>query len=179
MGIPTLISTSTASGASNVSFTNITSAYDEYMWVCTDINPATNAKNIEINFSDDTSSWSYDLTKTTTYWAATHEEGEAEAPSISYSAGFDHANGTGYQNLADDIGSGGDESAAGIIHLFSPASTTYVKHFYSRFNSHHHSNRSDDYFVAGYINTTAAVTAIDFKMDAGNFDGVIQMYGIS
>ena len=33
--------------------------------------------------------------------------------------------------------------------------------------------------TAGYINSTAAVDEISFKMKSGNFDGVIQMYGIS
>ena len=33
-------------------------------------------------------------------------------------------------------------------------------------------------FTAGYINTTSAVDAIDFKMDSGKFDGTIKMYGL-
>ena len=76
------------------------------------------------------------------------------------------------------MGSGADESCAGELHLFNPASTTYVKHFWVRSME----NRSDDYawemFVGGYINTTSAIDEISFKMDSGNFDGVIQMYGI-
>ena len=38
MGIPTLISTATASGAASVDITSgIDSTYDEYMFVCTNI----------------------------------------------------------------------------------------------------------------------------------------------
>jgi hypothetical protein len=34
-------------------------------------------------------------------------------------------------------------------------------------------------FVAGYINTTTALTRIQFKMDSGNIDsGIIKLYGI-
>jgi hypothetical protein len=33
-------------------------------------------------------------------------------------------------------------------------------------------------FIAGYINTTTVINEISFKMPSGNFDGVIQMYGI-
>ena len=179
MGIPTLITTTTASGDSDVAFTNITSAYDEYMWVLTDINPGTNATALWINFSDDTSSWSYDLTKTSTFFNAMHRENDTEA-TLGYESTFDIAQGTGYIRLAhDDIGSGADESFAGILHLFSPASTTYVKHFYARGVVYHHDNYVTDGFIAGYVNTAAAVTAINFQPDQGVFDGVIQMYGIS
>jgi hypothetical protein len=41
------------------------------------------------------------------------------------------------------------------------------------------SDYSNDQFVAGYINDTTAIDEIQFKMDSGNFDGVIQMYGIA
>jgi hypothetical protein len=35
-----------------------------------------------------------------------------------------------------------------------------------------------NHFSAGYGNTTSAVNAIQFKMDSGNFDGTILLYGI-
>ena len=36
-----------------------------------------------------------------------------------------------------------------------------------------------DNFIAGYINTTAAITQIDFKFNSGNIDaGKIKMYGV-
>ena len=34
-------------------------------------------------------------------------------------------------------------------------------------------------YVGGYINDTTAIDNINFQMDSGNFDGVIQMYGIA
>ena len=179
MGIPTLITETTASGASSVSFTNITSAYDEYMWVVIDFNPGTNATALWINFSDDTSSHAYDLTKTSTFFAAYHDEANSSATLGSY-AGFDMAQGTGYIRFAhDDTGSGADESFSGILHLFSPSSTTYVKHFQSRTNSYYSSNISWEQHNSGYFNVTTAIDEISFKMASGNFDGVIQMYGIS
>ena len=77
------------------------------------------------------------------------------------------------------MGNGADESGAGVMHLFNPASTTYVKHFYSRFNTYRADDESQDSFPAGYFNTTSAIDAVKFTMSSGNFDGVIQMYGIS
>ena len=180
MGIPTLITTTTASGDSEVAFTNITNAYDEYMWVLTDIGPGTNATALWINFSDDTSSHSYDLTKTSTFFESVHSEDDTSTAALGYATSFDIAQGTGYIRLAhDDTGSVAHESFAGILHLFNPSNTTYVKHFYARGHVHHHYEQHHDGFIGGYINTTAAVTAINFQPDQGVFDGVIQMYGIA
>ena len=179
MGIPTLISTSTASNASSVAITSgIDSTYDEYMFVFTDIGPATNSVNFTFNGSDDTSSHSYDITKTTTGFNAYHNEGGSSA-ALSYDSTNDIAEGTGYLGLGIAIGNGADESLAGILHLFSPASTTYVTHFYARTNIYHASDFTEERYLAGYFNATAAITALDFKMSSGNFDGVIQMFGIS
>ena len=33
-------------------------------------------------------------------------------------------------------------------------------------------------YCAGYFNTTSAINAVQFKMESGNFDGTIKMYGI-
>ena len=178
MGIPTLISTHTASDSSSIDITSgIDSTYDEYMFVFTDINPVTDGTEFQFNMSDDTSSHSYDIVKTTTFFFAEHSEADASA--FAYQAARDLAQSTSDQELCVDVGNGSDESSAGILHLFSPASTTYVKHFYARFNEYHQNDLSGDCYIAGYFNTTAALTAIQFKMASGNFDGVIQMYGIS
>ena len=174
----TLITTNTASGAANSAFTSsIDSTYKLYIFKCIDINPATNSKNIEVNFSDDTSSHSYDLTKTSTSFMAWHNEDNSDA-GLQYNTSMDINQGTGYQNLVDDIGNGSDESCAGTLWLFNPSNTTYVKHFCARFNGYHAGDYTQDNFTGGYINTTAAVTAVDFKFDAGNFDGTIKMYGV-
>ena len=37
----------------------------------------------------------------------------------------------------------------------------------------------NNYFASGYINVTAAITEIQFKMTSGNLDGTIKMYGIA
>jgi hypothetical protein len=41
-----------------------------------------------------------------------------------------------------------------------------------------YANASFNTYVAGYGNTTSAVNAIQFKMNSGNFDGVIKLYGL-
>ena len=181
MGIPTLIADNSAdtTDLASVAFTSgIDSTYDEYMFVCTDINPATDDQYFQFNGSDDTSSWSYDITKTTTMFSSRHTEADDSAV-LGYNASGDIAQGTGYQNIMPGIGNGSDESGAAILHLFSPASTTYVKHFYVTTMMYSENDMPWHGFIAGYFNTTAAITAINFQMASGNFDGVIQLYGIA
>tara|TARA_Y100000296_G_C4981450_1_gene160812 strand:+ start:10 stop:546 length:537 start_codon:yes stop_codon:yes gene_type:complete len=178
MGIPTLISTHTASDTANVDITSgIDSTYDEYMFVFTDIGPATDQTGFQFQVNAAGAS-GFNETMTTTYFYAFHGE-DGDDTYFNYEASLDQAQETGYQPLASYLGNGADESLAGILHLFSPASTTYVKHFYSRRNYYTSLNYTVDAFTAGYINTTTAIDEISFKMSSGNFDGVIQMYGIA
>ena len=176
MGIPTLISTSTASNSSSIDITSgIDSTYDEYMFVFTDINPATDS--VDFGFQVNVAGQSgFNEVMTTTTPMVYHAESDTSG--LSYETNHDQAQGTAIAQLTDDGGNGSDESCAGILHLFSPASTTYVKHFYSKVSLYHKNSRADMILLAGYINVTGAVDEITFKMSSGNFDGVIQMYGI-
>ena len=178
MGIPTLISTSTASNASEVTISSgIDSTYDEYMFVFTDLGPATD--NVKLQFQVNGAGESgFNETITSTAVLTFHEEDDSDTGLI-YDASFDQAQGTAYSNVTYSIGNEADQSGAGIMHLFNPASTTYVKHFYSVTNNHNYEPMTAQLFMAGYINTTTAIDEITFKMSSGNFDGVIQMFGIA
>ena len=186
MGIPTLIKTLTASGDSSLSFVDGTDdvvldgTYDEYMFVCTDIGPATNIADFmwQVNATDDAGG-GYDtslITSAAFYAQLDESHGNAF---LGYASGQDLAQSSSFQELADNVGNGSDESSAGILHLFSPSSTTYVKHFYSRCSMYHNGDYNMTFFMAGYINDTTAIDEIQFKMSSGNFDGVIQLYGIA
>jgi hypothetical protein len=183
MGIPTLIKTLTASGDSALNFVNgsasvvLDSTYDEYMFVFTDINRSNDASSFRFNGSTDAGS-NYNAIKTTTVFKASHGEDDTPA-AVAYFAGDDTSQGTGAQDLNYPMGSGSDESGAGILHLFRPGSDTYVKHFYSRFIINSSGDDAIDSFVAGYFNTTDEIDAVTFIPGAGTFDGVIQMYGIA
>ena len=79
------------------------------------------------------------------------------------------------------IGTGNDETCAGILHLFDPANTTFVKHFISRAFAYQNisAQYNADNFGAGYCNVTAAIDGVQFAMSSGNIDsGTIKMYGI-
>jgi hypothetical protein len=177
MGIPTLISTTTASNAASVDITSgISSTYDEYMFVCTDIGPATDGQNFTVQFNVVDAS-GFNETITSTYFRAYHSEAD-DSTNLHYETGRDQAQGTSYQPLTSTVGNGADESCAGILHLFSPSSTTCVTHFYSRFSQSSSDSEAYDEYSAGYVNATAAVDEISFKFASGNMDGVVQMYGI-
>ena len=182
MGIPTLISTATASDAASVDITSgIDSTYDEYMFVLTDIHPETDRAyfTFQVNAAGQSG---FNETITSSSWAAYHKEVDSSGtPTIAYKSGNDQAQGTAYQILEQEVDADNDSCTAGILHLFSPSSTTYVKHFYSRLSTSLDGGEaySNESYVSGYINTTTAIDEIYFKFSSGNMNGVIQMYGIS
>ena len=173
-----LLSTQTASASANISFTTgLDSTYDEYIFKFIDIHPATTS-NFTFNMSTDGGS-NYNVTKTTTYFSAYHDESNTTR-ALAYATANDLAQSTSFQMLTEATGSGADESASGTLTLFNPASTTYVKHFLSTANNCFQSPAySINLFVAGYGNTTSAVNAVRFQMSSGNIDdGIIKLYGV-
>jgi len=171
-----LLSTQTASGAASVSFTTqLTSTYDVYIFKFIDINPVTDNQRFEfqVNASGQTG---YNETITSTFFHTRHSEADTNA-SLTYYTGGDQGQGTAYQNLGW-VSNDADHDLVGELHLFNPSSTTYVKHFHSRTTWNNDTDGLMDGFIAGYINTTSAITEIDFKFQSGNFDGVIKMYGL-
>jgi len=174
-----LLSTQTASSSATISFTSgIDSTYKEYIFKFINIHPETNTTKLQINASADTGS-NYNVTKTTTYFQAYHTESDS-ATALQYYANRDLAQSTSAQQLKD-IGNTSDDSAAGMLHLFNPSSTTFVKHFFSTFTgpTGESTQNLHNSFVGGYFNTTSAIDAIQFSMSSGNIDsGVIKMYGV-
>ena len=175
---PILIQTQTASGASSVSFTSgIDSTYDKYMFVYLDVNPATDDESLGFQASTNGGS-SYGIAITSSFFDAYHDEGDGTA-GMGYEASHDLSQSTAIQHITNCGGNGADESTTGILYLFNPSSTTYVKHFYARAQGYWQGNFAQDLFPAGYINTASAINAIQFSMTSGNFDATIKMYGIA
>jgi hypothetical protein len=175
----TLISSQTASASASLSFTSgIDSTYRTYLFKFINIHPATSNTIFEFNLSTDGGS-NYNVTKTTTFFTARHREDDSAAI-LTYQTSFDLAQSTSYQTMFFDNGNNNDDSSSGEFYLFNPSSTTYVKHFFSRFNSTHISPQIYDSYCGGYGNTTSAINAIKFQMSSGNIDaGTIYMYGIA
>jgi hypothetical protein len=154
----------------------IDSTYEEYMFVFTDVNPATDQARFgfQVNAFGESG---YNETITSTAFRSAH--GEDDTTYFNYETSEDQAQGTALQSVVQYIGNGSDECAAGVLHLFSPMSTFIgFPHFYARSISYWHNNKAGELYTAGYIDTTSVINEISFKMGSGNFDGVIQMYGI-
>ena len=178
MGIPTLISTNTADSDTNLSITSgIDGTYDEYMFVMTDIHPETDNTAFTFQVSINGGS-GYGITNISTHFASHHSESGTYS-GLAYVAGDDETSTGAIYLGAGGLGNGSDESLSGILHIFSPANTTYVKNWYARTNEYYVSDYSKDTYVAGYFNTTSAINAINWQMAlGGDFSGVVQLYGI-
>jgi len=175
----TLISTQTASSSSTISFTSgIDSTYDEYVFKFYDIHPETD--NTHFQFQADTgTNTNYNQTITSTAFYAQHRE-DGSATALEYRTGEDQAQGTAFQPLCEGLGNDNDQTLSGYLHLFNPSSTTFVKHFITQTNQVRYNDRFYNFHIAGYFNTTTALTRVQFKMSSGAIEsGVIKLYGIS
>ena len=174
----------TASSSATLSFVDgssdvvLDNTYKEYLFIFKDIHPQTD--NVDFDFQASTDGGSnYNTTMTTSVFIAYQQEDGSPA-TFSYVTGQDQANGTSFQGLSDNQGNGDDECCVGTLRLFNPSSTTFHKHFISRFNQYNYDNYSREDYVAGYFNTTSAINAVQFKFDSGNIDaGTITLYGIN
>lgn len=172
-----LLSTQTASASANISFTTgLDSTYDEYIFKFINIHPATDSDQFQFNMSTDSGS-NYNVTKTTIYFYAAHNEGDLDE--FTYRTPKDLAQSTSFQDLSQNTGSDNDQNISGTLTLFNPSSTTYVKHFISRTSDYNANDYAIDNYIAGYGNTTSAINAVRFKFSSGNIDdGIIKLYGV-
>jgi hypothetical protein len=173
-----LLSTQTASGDASISFTSgIDSTYKEYMFIFNNIHPQTDTTDFVFNCSTDGGS-SYNVTKTTTHFDAYHNESGSSAV-LGYNTAYDLAQSTAFQILSYAISADADGSTSGYMSLFNPSDTTFVKHFIAVTNETQYNDYTVNGYIAGYMNTTSAIDAVQFKMASGNIDdGTIQMFGI-
>ena len=174
-----LLSTQTPSGVSSVSFTSgIDSTYDVYMFTFVDIGVSTDS---HFSFQVSTNGGSsYGVNITSTFFRAAHNE-SGSWTGLNYMTAFDLAQSVAVQTLANSIEDDADASAAGTLYLFKPSSTTYMKHWYSTMQMMQFGSPplAQETFVAGYVNTTTAVNAIQFSLNTGTFSGTLKLYGLS
>jgi hypothetical protein len=183
-GSLTLIKSITASASANISFVDGTDGvvldgtYLSYVFKFYNIHPATDAEIFTFNGSTDNGS-NYNITKTSTFFYSYHNESGTETR-LDYEAGQDLAQSTNYQDLTGQIGNDNDQNASGYLHIFNPSSTTYVKHFIGQSQITEANDYSFTSHLAGYMNTTNAINAIQFKFrTSGNIDdGIIKLYGV-
>ena len=173
-----LISTQTASSSSTIDFTSgIDSTYKEYVFKFYDVHPSSDNVYFTVGFRD--GGTNYDATKTTTYFRAYNFE-DGSGTALEYRTPEDLAQSTNFQRLTEGTGADNDQSCVGTLHLFDPSNTTFVKHFICSTHNGHAGNLAESNFIAGYINVTAAIDAVQFKFASGNIDSAtIKLYGVT
>jgi hypothetical protein len=177
-GAMTLISEQTASSSATIDFTSgIDSTYDKYVFKFYDIHPATDDASFTFQVDTGTNT-NYNQTITSTFFNAQHDESDT-GTFLMYRTTGDQAQGTGFQRLTEGTGGDNDQSCSGTLTIYNPSDTTFVKHFIANTHNAHHGNYAMNNFIAGYVNTTTALTRVQFKMSSGTFDGIIKMYGVA
>mgnify|MGYP006090665079 FL=1 len=173
----------TASNSATLSFVNgassvvLDTTYKEYLFTFNNIHAGTDDTGLTFNVSIDGGT-NYNVAKTTTFFRATHGE-DGSSGALAYVAGADLAQGTGFARLDNDMGADNDQCMSGILSLYNPGQTSFVKHFISRTSVSRPTNRANDVNTSGYANTTTAINAVQFKMNSGNIgSGDICLYGI-
>ena len=181
------IKTLTASSSSTLSFVDgsdgvvLDNTYPIYVFKFINCHPQTEGTELAFNLSTDGGS-NYNVSKTSTFFSAyLYESGSPSG--ILYQPSRDLANGTGFQTMATDLGADSDASISGMLHLFNPSSTTFIKHYIATTSEYYLSgavnSRANPNYISGYGNTTSAINGIQFKMLSGNIDsGKIKLYGI-
>ena len=187
LGSLVLIKTLTASSSSDLSLVHGSSSvvldgtYPIYLFKLINIHRASGTEEqLKFNLSIDSGS-NYNVSKTTTLFDAYSRENDG-SKGLGYITSQD-IQGTGDQSITPEVelGTDNDASVNGELYLFNPSSTTFVKHFMYRGNhmSYYSTPWSINTFVGGYVNSTSAVNAIQFKMTSGNIDSwTIKLYGI-
>ena len=181
-GALTLIKSITASASANISFVDGTDGvvldgtYLSYVFKFYNMHSSAN-DSFQFNMSTD-GGLNYNVTKTTTYFEAVHDEANT-ATSLAYKTARDLAQSTAFQILANEVGTDNDKNASGSLTLFNPSSTVFVKHFIANFNSTFSGDYTVNSYIAGYGNTTSAVNAVRFQFSSCNIDdGIIKLYGV-
>ena len=178
-GSMNLISTQTASSSSTISFTSgIDDTYDEYVLKFINAHPQTD--NVDFEFQGSTNGGSsYGVSITSIAFRA-HADSAGGSTQLIYLTGQDLANSTSFQKLSNNTSGDNDDGHSGTIHLFSPASTTFVKNFITTSFYIAQNDSVINRFEAGYFNSTSAINAIQFKFSSGDISsGIFKLYGVS
>ena len=162
-------------GSDNVVFD---STYKEYVFTLNNIHPSGDTVDLEFQVDTGTNT-NYNQYITSTAFRAFHQE-DGSANGFGYRVNDDQAQGQSFQRLLHQLSNDNDHGGSGILHMFNPASSTFVKHFVFTGQHAGPTHFSRQWNISGYFNTTTALTRVQFKMHSGNIDaGDICLYGIT
>ena len=181
----TFIKKLTASGDSTLSFVHGSSSvvfdgtYKEYLITLKHIHPATNNVALEMNFTQDGSSFAQ--SKTTTIFDAYSQEAGGDQ-GLRFENGDSNkclANNTGWAPLNYNMGNENDGNLSGFVRIFDPAGTTFHKQFQVELSFQYFNTYGIRQNTAGYVNASVATVGVGFRFSSGNIDaGDICLYGV-
>tara|TARA_R110002020_G_scaffold175085_1_gene367019 strand:+ start:280 stop:885 length:606 start_codon:yes stop_codon:yes gene_type:complete len=146
-----------------------------------------------LNASAHDSDWSFQTSTNGTYNTSTTSslfrcamKNDGSSTVFEYQAAYSEGNSTGQIPVAANVDDGSEQantSIGGYMQLFNPTSSVYGKNFISRMVGGLATGGGGavDFHTAGYVNTTSALTGIEFKFDdpTANIDaGRIYYWGV-
>ena len=168
-----LLATQTASSDASLAFTSgIDSTYKEYIFSFENMHSTNDGANFTFQAGA-----SYNTSITSAAFRS--ENSDSGSNNFGFAAANIQGNGTGEQMMYHELDNDNDSAVCGVLHLFNPSSTTYVKQWFSRVQGTKNSDTSMEVYTAGYLNTTSALTQVRFTIASGSIQsGTIKMYGV-
>ena len=168
-----LLATQTASSDASLAFTSgIDSTYKEYIFSFENMHSTNDGANFTFQAGA-----SYNTSITSAAFRS--ENSDSGSNNFGFAAANIQGNGTGEQMMYHELDNDNDSAVCGVLHLFNPSSTTYVKQWFSRVQGSKNSDTSMEVYTAGYLNTTSALTQVRFTIASGSIQsGTIKMYGV-
>lgn len=171
------ISTVTCSSTATVEFENLSSDYQMYVIVGSEIRPATTNTDLDINFGTDGST--YAANKTTSFWYTYNNEGDSDtgnSTSGSQSVGGE----SGDAAIMQSVSNHGNYGKAGTLMLYMSGLGQGGN--YASFDAHSCYWQDNNYVAAARVGgmVQAAADCIRFKFSSGNIAaGKFTLFGIS
>jgi len=161
-----LVSTVTASAASNVTFTDLSSTYHTYEIRFSNVYPSVDIRSFALRTSSNNGS-SYDSGASDYTYVNTGGWGT----SVGTGSGT-----TSYIGLANTMGTAANELAHGVVTVFNPSASTYT-HVRCDYNQINNAGTHYVGMIAGYRASAAAVDAIEISILSANITGTFKLYG--
>ena len=184
----TLVSTHTVSSSTAaIEITSgIDSTYDEYQFHFYNLVPVNDGVDWQFQVdTDENENWNMYVTSTA--HNAWHKEGNVSDDSEQNATDDQQNADQAYINLTGTVGSDSYEALSGVLALYAPASTAFLKQYISRCIAREE-DYARDHNRSGMIGTaassagsgeTSAITRIRFRFESCNIEsGVIKMFGV-
>lgn len=170
-----LISSATASSSATIDFTGLSSTYDTYLVVMSEVQPATDGVILYMRTSTDNGT-SYDSGASDYAWASlgTNDGGTGDPEGSSGDSQISIAG----DQASEELGNAANETVSGNVWIYKPSATEYCKLF---FDMNYTDLVDDQCSVTGQATRLSAgdVDAIRFLMSSGNIStGNFRLYGM-